>query len=112
MQTLRKTKPLNLLYPDSLCFISADCHAINAGLEGYIGHQRSKPSCEKKWYYNGECCDYGSSTALDILMDLMIDEGEPSLGHRKICLSPYNKVGVSIQPHKTYGSNAVLDFHY
>jgi len=112
MKTLLQSKPMNLLYPDSLCFAGADCHAINSGLEGYTGHERSKEECRKKWYFNGECCDYGNSKALDILMDLMIDEGVPSLGHRKVCLGDYKKIGVSIQPHRDYIMNAVLDFHF
>jgi uncharacterized protein YkwD len=107
-----KLKPLKLLYPDSLCYAGALCHALNSGLEGYVGHIRSNENCNKKWYYNGECCDYGNNKPLDIIMSLLIDEGVTSLGHRKICFSPYNKIGVSIQPHKKYRYNTVLDFHY
>jgi uncharacterized protein YkwD len=59
----------------------------------------------------GECCYYGVEDAFDIIVDLLIDQGVSSLGHRKICLSPsYTELGVSIQPHKTYSSNTVLDF--
>jgi hypothetical protein len=103
---------MKLLYPDSLCFEGARCHALSSGIKGYVGHDRLTDECKKKWYYNGECCDYGRSTALDIVMGLMIDENVPSLGHRVICLSFFNSIGVSIQPHKIYGKNAVLDFHY
>jgi uncharacterized protein YkwD len=109
---ITKLKPLKLLYPDSLCYAGAFCHAVNAGAEGYVGHTRSNEDCNRKWYYNGECCDYGNNNPLDIIMSLLIDEGVASLGHRKICLSPYNKIGVSIQPHKLYRYNSVLDFHY
>lgn len=112
VDTLSKLKPMKILYPDSLCFNGAQCHAISAGQAGYVGHVRQNNDCQAKWYYNGECCDYGHSQALDIIMNLMIDEGVESLGHRWICLSDYKKIGVSIQPHSTYGHNAVLDFHY
>jgi hypothetical protein len=112
MDTLRKIKPGNLLYPDSLCFSGAQCHAISAGAAGFVGHERLTEACKEKWYFNGECCDYGRTKALDIVMGLMIDEDVPSLGHRVICLNPYKLIGVSIQPHKVYGHNAVLDFHY
>lgn len=110
LSTLRKLKPLNLLYPDSLSFEGAKCHAISSGEQGYVGHVRLTDDCKKKWYFNGECCDYGHNRALDILMNLMIDEGVPSLGHRTICIGSYNKIGVAIQPHIAYGNNAVLDF--
>lgn len=112
LATMQKLKPLNLLYPDSLCFAGAQCHAINSGKEGYVGHTRSKEECNKKWYYNGECCDYGHNKPLDIIMSLLIDEGITSLGHRKICLDSYNKIGVSLQPHKVYRFTTVIDFHY
>jgi len=112
MNTLRNQEPLGLLYPDSICYVSANCHAISAGKNGYVGHNRQTEDCKNKWVFNGECCDYGHNQALDILMSLMIDEGVASLGHRKICLSPYNKIGVSLQPHVVYGNNTVLDFLY
>ncbi len=112
LATMLTLKPIKLLYPDSLCFAGALCHAINSGAEGYAGHTRSTEECRKKWYYNGECCDYGHNKPLDIIMSLLIDEDVPSLGHRDICLSGYKKIGVSIQFHKAYRHTAVLDFHY
>jgi hypothetical protein len=45
-------------------------------------------------------------------MALLVDEGVANLGHRLICFTTYNKIGVSIAPHKEYGNNAVLDFYY
>jgi hypothetical protein len=111
LDTMLKLDPVSLLFPDTLCYNGAECHAINSGKEGYIGHQRSK-TCLKKWKFNAECCDYGHNKALDILMALLIDEDVPSLGHRYICISTYKKIGVSIQPHKSYNYNAVLDFLY
>lgn len=112
LDTMRTLKPVKLLYPDSLCFAGALCHAQNSGKEGYVGHNRSTDECREKWYYNGECCDYGHNRPVDIIMSLLIDEGVASLGHRKICLGGYKKIGVSIQPHTLYGHTAVLDFHY
>ena len=111
-KTMLTLKPLKLIYPDSLCFAGAQCHAINSGQEGYAGHTRSQQECRKKWYYNGECCDYGHNEPVDIIMSLLIDEDIPSLGHRSICLDDYKGMGVSIQFHKTYRYNTVLDFHY
>lgn len=107
---LEKQKPVGLLYADSLLWVSAFCHASTAGKKGYVGHDRQTKACEQKESFMGECCNYGYSKAIDIVMSLLIDDNVPSLGHRKILLMPYTKVGVSIQPHTEYGMNTVLDF--
>ena len=104
---LQKLQPLPVLKPNRKLFESAKCHAVESGEKGYVGHERFK--CTQ--YFMGECCQYGVSEALEIVIHLLIDQGIPSLGHRKICLSAgYTELGVSIQPHKTYGINTVLDF--
>ena len=51
-------------------------------------------------------------SGLEIVIQLLIDQGVSSLGHRYICLGTYARVGVSIKPHKSYGTNCVLDFGY
>ena len=112
VNTLKQLEPLGLLYPDKTLFESAQCHAASSGIAGYAGHKRINRECEKKKTYNGECCDYGHNDPLEIILSLLIDEGVPSLGHRNIFLNSYAKVGISIQPHKKYGSNAVFDFSY
>ena len=100
------TKPL---FADSSAYVSALCHALTSGKTGYVGHERKRYDCEKDFY--GECCDYGNDDPMEIVMSLLLDYDVPSLGHRKICLSSeYTHIGVSIQPHKTYDYNAVLDF--
>ena len=112
LDTLKKIGPLPLVYPDSLCFESAKCHAITAGQKGYVGHERQTDDCKAKKHHEGECCQYGYSEALAVVMALIIDQGVSSLGHRFLCLSAYSRIGVSMQPHKTYGTNTVLDFGY
>ncbi|MFZ4523184.1 MAG: hypothetical protein ACOYNC_15850 [Bacteroidales bacterium] len=103
---LLRLNPLPVLKPDRALFESARCHAVESGECGYIGHERTK--CKE--HFMGECCHYGNSDALDIVIKLLIDRNVPSLGHRRICFGYYTGMGVSIQPHKTYGKNAVLDF--
>jgi hypothetical protein len=108
---LSAMKPAPILQPDSLAWVSALCHAFTSGKNGYIGHTRQTDLCVKREHFGGECCHYGSGTALQIVMDLLIDEDIESLGHRLIMLSSaYNGIGVSYQPHSTYGYNTVLDF--
>jgi uncharacterized protein YkwD len=101
--------PLKLLYADSNLFVSAQCHAVTAGKAGYFGHERQDPDCKVE--FDGECCQYGENEALDILMNLLIDENIPSLGHRFICMSfCYSKIGLAKRYHSKYGSITVLDF--
>jgi uncharacterized protein YkwD len=112
VNSLKKMDPLDILSPDDKCFESAKYHAIASGIAGYVGHERKTKTSKAKKYYYGECCDYGHSDPLDIVLSLLIDEGIPSLGHRDIFLSHYTKIGVSMQPHKKYCTNAVFDFYY
>jgi uncharacterized protein YkwD len=110
--TLLELEPQEILYPDSTCYSSAKCHAYTSGISGYVGHERRSKDCKTKKHYYGECCDYGNSDPLEIVLSLLIDDGVPSLGHRNICLGGYRKIGVSIQPHSKYGTNTVLDFSW
>lgn len=112
VDTLLKLSSKQMLYPDYTCFISAKSHAYQSGLTGYVGHDRKTRDSKLKKHYFGECCDYGHKDPLDIVLSLLIDEGIASLGHRFVCLTGYTKLGVSLQHHKKYRINAVLDFYY
>jgi len=105
-EELKSMPEQSCLIPNRQCFESAQCHAIASGLSGYVGHERA--NCTS--YFWGECCQYGPSDPLAIVLQLLIDRGVESLGHRRICLGSYDELGISIQPHSVYGSNAVLDF--
>ena len=107
---LQSMSRLNPLYPDTILWEHAKCHAIKSGKRGIVGHKRI--GCSKPDFYS-ECCSYGFEKAIDIVVQLLIDYQVKDLGHRKIMLSDKQQfLGVSIQPHKGYGSNAVLDFSY
>ena len=108
LRDLKRLSPKPILVPDLKLFESAKCHAVESGRTGYVGHNRKK--CAE--YFVGECCHYGDAEALDIVIYLLIDKGVESLGHRQICMMDFNRLGVSIQPHKSFNVNAVLDFGY
>jgi hypothetical protein len=112
LDTLLTLSPKQMLYPDNDCFLSAQSHAYQSGITGYVGHERKTRDAKLKKHYLAECCDYGHKDPFDIVLSLLIDEGISNLGHRLICLGDYTKIGVSLQPHKKYGANAVLDFYY
>lgn len=109
MDYLLQMKPVPALYPDKELFESAKCHAETMGKEGKFGHKRIE-GCKSK--FRGECCSYGVAEPLGVVIQLLIDRGVYSLGHRYICLGTYTKIGVSEKPHKTFRINYVLDFGY
>lgn len=110
---LEKMPAAGLLTADSLAWISAKCHAISSGENGYTGHDRQNETCTRLKHYWAECCQYGYNNALEIVMNLLIDENVSSLGHRITCLSNnYKAVGISLKPHSGYRYNTVLDFTY
>lgn len=106
-KTLKKQKALNSLIPDKHLYLYALCWAKESGTLGVIGHNRK--NCTKGNF--AECCQYGYDEALMIVLDLLIDEGIPSFGHRNIILGEYTKVGVSYMPHTKYDVNTVIDFY-
>jgi hypothetical protein len=104
---LRRMKSLSIIYPDYKLFKLAECWAVEAGKRGLKGHDRKK--CP--YGYNAEACDYGNKNGFDVVLNLLIDKAVPNLGHRKILLGDYTKMGVAIRPHKLdFNYNAVLDF--
>ena len=105
--TLNSTKPMKPLVFDNEMYELAKCWCVESGKSGAIGHTRK--TCKSG--YNGECCSYGFSGALDIVMQLMIDNNVPGYGHRKIILTPYyTKIGIKNGSHKTYSFCSVIDF--
>ncbi len=114
VKTLRTMTPVPPVSPEFKLFQSALCHARTSGKSGYVGHDRQKDpktGSQCNSYFTGECCSYGYNDGLGIILQLLIDNRVPSLGHRIICLTEgYTNVGISIQPHARYGFNCVLDF--
>lgn len=116
--TLRKTKGLTPFMPSEKLTKAANYHAKDMGRSGKIGHNSTDGTSFAKRLRRyaaggamGENCSYGYSDALQIVMQLLIDQGVPSLGHRRNILKPsYKYVGVSIKPHKKYRFNCVQDF--
>jgi uncharacterized protein YkwD len=115
--TLNTLKSRNVLQPDTNLFEMAKDHATTMGVKGMVGHtgfdKRSAKFLKNKFDGTGENCSYGHEKSIDIFMSLLIDEDVPSLGHRNNLLtSDFTAVGISIQPHKKYGANCVMDFGF
>jgi hypothetical protein len=109
LEFLKNKKTMPLLYAEKSLFESAKCHAETSGQAGYVGHNRRSAGCKSVETFMGECCQYGYQDPLMIVMNLLIDEDVPSLGHRIVLFKPHTQIGVSLQPHKKYRWNAVFD---
>lgn len=104
---LNASNAAGALQPDSSLTTMASCFQLELEASGNTGHNRK--SCSED--YMAENCSFGKSTAKDIVLQLLIDEGIASLGHRKNMLNPqYTKLGVAFGPHKKYRNCAVMDF--
>ena len=115
IKMLHNSKPRGALVADANLQEMAKTHAVSMGVKGLVGHnefdKRIKKYLKGKFGMIGENCQYGYADAITIFMDLLIDEGVPSLGHRENLLNPdFTSVGISFKPHKTYGTNCVMDF--
>ena len=109
---LKKLPSIAFLKPDKRIYELAKKHAIWSGKKGKTGHARFNERAKKSGHSKfAENCQYGYLTGIDILINLLIDEGVPSLGHRKNILNQKMFfTAVSIQPHKIYGYNCVIDY--
>jgi uncharacterized protein YkwD len=115
-RTLETMEPVPPLKVEKVLNEVAFSHADYCGRSGYISHKnfekRSAIIRQKlKHYYIGENCSFGWDTGLDFVIDLLVDEGVESIGHRKNLLnSTYTSIGISIQPIKGGGHCMVQMF--
>jgi uncharacterized protein YkwD len=116
---MRAMRPLPLLRPFEALFLAAKDHAEDAGRNGRIGHIGSDGSNAKIrverygiWLdMLAENCLFGSRDPLEIVVQLLIDEGVRGRGHRKNILHKKARyVGVSIRPHTKYKFGCVMVF--
>lgn len=115
---LRNTSGLQTLASHKKLSEGTAYHANDMGKKGDTGHDSSDGTdCFvriKRFYkggYMAENCSYGYGDALNIVMQLLIDDGVSSKGHRfNILGKPYKQIGISIRPHKVYTYNCVMDF--
>ena len=111
LNRLPRLKPLR---NSKLLTIMARDYATKSGNAGIVGHsnfdQRFAALFHSGWTV-GENCTYRQSGALNIVMELLVDEGVPSMGHRKNILSPaFTRVGVGSAKHRDFDNVWVLEF--
>lgn len=117
-EDLNATHGLHLLSPHAKLCESASHHAYDMGHKGLIGHESSDGTTHLVRMHRfhigekmAESLCYGYNEAIDIVMQLLLDEAIATRVNRyHIIGKHYHHVGVSIKQHRTYDHNAVIDF--
>ena len=116
---LRTAKPLPAMEINRGMSLAAKDHANDLALKGVTGHRGSdgsSPNARLERYgswegVNGENIVYEVSTAREIVIGLIIDDGTPNRGHRRNIFDPNHRVtGVSITDSPVNGAKCVLNY--
>jgi hypothetical protein len=96
IEFFKKIEPVDILYPDSLAFMSAKTRGEE--YPSHRGHERTTKRGKDNKCDCGENISYNSFESVDIIMDFMVDVKNPNYGHRKDLVDlDYSKVGVAIR---------------
>ncbi len=115
---LQAQKPLAPLTADSRLDLMAQDHVTDQGPTGLIGHDSTDGSsfAVRAGRHgivtgSGEDIAYGASDARSVAIELIIDDGVPSRGHRlNILNGAFKTIGTACGPHAKYGYMCVIDF--
>ena len=119
VEFLRRQSPLPPLGVDPALENAALSHADDQGFRGGYGHQGAGgESLGERLRRHGafaslmaEDISYGYATPREVVLQLIVDSGVPSRGHRANIFNPaFREAGVACGPHRLYGAMCVVDF--
>lgn len=97
----------------------AKTHALTQGQAGEVGHDRvdgttfsdAARQFGASFSYVGENISYGVPDARGVVIQLLVDDGVESRGHRKNLLNGrFTQTGVGCADHATYRIECVIDY--
>lgn len=116
---LRAAAPRRPLLASNCLAMAARDHVRDQGPTGNVGHQGSDGSgpCDRTQRHLGqriacgEAISYGHENPRDIVVSLIVDDGQPDRGHRNIMFdNQYKSLGVALGAHASYRVMAVQLF--
>jgi uncharacterized protein YkwD len=116
---LQTKEPLGPLQPSRGLSFGARDHTqdmVQKGTSGHRGSDGSLPNDRISRYGTwkstvGEAILYRVSTAREMVLDLIVDDGNPGRPHRQNVFEPsFQLAGVSIAPPSTRGGFCVIDY--
>ena len=119
IEFLRAVKPVEPLRPSPGLSRAARDHVLDQGPSGGLGHRGNDGSrmADRVNRYGdwsgkiGENISYGRSEAREVVIQLIVDDGAPSRGHRKNLFDPdFRVVGIACGTHAQYRAMCVTTF--
>ena len=116
---LKGMKSIAALKPSSGISQAAKSHVQEQGRRGTTGHGRADGSSfsdvmNRYGRWSGSCAEnisYGAGDGREMVVQLLIDDGVSSRGHRKNIMTPsFGVVGVAVGSHAKYGQMCVMNF--
>lgn len=110
--------PMPMIRPKEYLYKAALDHCKDHGPKSLVGHDGSdgsSPMSRVKRYHSntngiGENIAYGPMSGVEIVRDLIIDDGVPSRGHRKNIFSEYRYIGCAYGKHAGFKTMCVIDY--
>lgn len=121
---LSNMQDVGILKPEKGLSLGARDHVKDIGVIGVTGHtgtDGSRPADRIMRHMRGdsllegfvinENIAYSHNSSHEIIVALLIDDGEPERGHRNSMLHPlFREIGVATGVHKRYGTMCVIEF--
>lgn len=120
LKIMNAVKPLEPLKPEVELYKLAKEHTDKQSKTAETGHDTpGGKSFDKRFkkliksgYTVGENIAYGEKTAIEIVVQLLIDDGVKNRGHRKNILEiKYTHCGISFGEHQKYRHMCTIDFY-